>query len=236
MTVQIDQVDTEVSLAVSTVIFALRPHPDTALPTLWLPLVRRIRDPFEGRWALPGGPLRCDEDLEASASHTLVRTTGLTPRYLEQLYAFGDVERSPGGRVVSIVYWALVQSAEDQRAIDGENVEWFVADALPPLAFDHAKIVEYALWRLRNKMAYSRIAHGFLGDEFTIAQVREVYEAVLQKPVDPANFRRQILASKAIEPTGARRTGTSHRPPLLYRYRPEYEMADHGPLTETSQR
>lgn len=235
MSVQ-SSVDTRVSLAVSTVIFALRPHPDTDLMTLWLPLVRRIRDPYRGQWALPGGPLEADEDLAASAGHTLDRTTGLTPRYLEQLYAFGEIDRSPGDRVVSVVYWALVQADEAARAIDGDNVRWFVADDLPELAFDHRQIVEYAVWRLRNKMEYSRIAQGFLGAAFTLTDLREVHEAVLRKPLDPANFRRQILASKAVEPTGMCVTGTSHRPPALYRYTTDIQLADHGPLTHHEER
>lgn len=231
MTTQIET--TEVSLAVSTVIFALRPDSDTNLMTLWLPLVRRIREPYEGQWALPGGPLIAGEDLAASANHTLERTTGLTPRYLEQLYAFGAVDRSPD-RVVSIVYWALVQSDEAARAIDGENIQWFAADNLPPLAFDHNTIVDYALWRLRNKMEYSRIAHAFLGETFTLAELREVHEASLRKPIDPANFRRQILASKAVEATGHCVTGTSHRPPRLYRYNTAVQFADQGPLTHSA--
>lgn len=206
-----------IDLAVSTVIFALRPHPRTGDATLWLPLVRRIREPHEGRWALPGGPLAPDEDLAASARHTLERTTGLAPRHLEQLYSFGAVDRSPE-RVVSIVYWALVRPDEDARAIDGDNVEWFVADEVPELAFDHSAIVQYALDRLRAKITYSPIAYGFLTDEFTLAQVREVYEAVLRRRLDPANFRRQVLATHALQPTGAHLTGTSHRPPALYRF------------------
>ncbi len=206
-----------IDLAVSTVIFALRPHPRTGDATLWLPLVRRIREPHEGRWALPGGPLAPDEDLAASARHTLERTTGLAPRHLEQLYSFGAVDRSPE-RVVSIVYWALVRPDEDARAIDGDNVEWFVADEVPELAFDHSAIVQYALDRLRAKITYSPIAYGFLTDEFTLAQVREVYEAVLRRPLDPANFRRQVLATHALQATGAHLTGTSHRPPALYRF------------------
>lgn len=207
-----------VSLAVSTVIFALRPHPRTGLMTLWLPLVCRIREPYQGSWALPGGPLEDDEGLEDAAEKTLDSATGLEPKYLEQLYAFGEVKRDPVStdRVVSIVYWALVPSTASPT--EPENVQWFVADELPELAFDHAQIVEYALWRLRNKMSYSRIAHAFLGEEFTIAQLREVYEAVLRKEVDPANFRRQIHASQTIVPTGRRLTGTHHRPPRLYRY------------------
>ncbi len=216
------QVDQRVSLAVSTVIFALRPHPKTGRDTLWLPLVRRIREPYEGQWALPGGPLEMDEDLAGSARRTLERTTGLTPHHLEQLYSFGEIDRSPEDRVVSIVYWALVRPDEAARAVDGENVEWFVADEVPALAFDHNRIVEYALGRLRAKITYSPIAYAFLNPEFTLAELRAVHEAVLRKPLDPANFRRQVLASGAIEPTGSCLTGTSHRPPALYRAaRPE---------------
>lgn len=214
------QIDQRVSLAVSTVIFALRPHPQTGAATLWLPLVRRIREPYEGAWALPGGPLEAHEDLAASARNTLERTTGLTTNYLEQLYSFGEVDRSPADRVVSIVYWALVRPDEAARAVDGENVEWFVADEVPQLAFDHNRIVEYALGRLRAKITYSPIAHAFLNPEFTLAELREVHEAVLRKPLDPANFRRQVLASNTVVPTGTCLTGTSHRPPALYRFDP----------------
>ena len=211
-------IDQRVSLAVSTVILALRPHPVTGLMTLWLPLVRRIREPYEGQWALPGGPLEADEDLATSAQHTLERTTGLAPNYLEQLYAFGNVDRSPDDRVVSIVYWALVRQDEVARAVDGENVEWFVADELPPLAFDHTEIVDYALARLRAKITYTPIAHAFLPPEFTLAELRAVHEAVLRTTLDPANFRRQALASKTLTPTGTCLQGTSHRPPALFRF------------------
>lgn len=213
---------TDLELAVSSVILALLPHPETGLATPWLPLVRRIRSPQEGMWALPGGPLQSQEDLAGAARRTLDETAGLTPRYLEQLYAFGGLDRAPGAdvRVVSIVYWALVRPDEAAQAVDGENVEWFPADALPDLAFDHAEIVAYALERLRAKLGYSPIAHAFLPDEFTLAQLREVYEAVWAKELDPANFRRQILATDTLEPTGRKVEGASHRPPSLYRYRP----------------
>jgi ADP-ribose pyrophosphatase YjhB (NUDIX family) len=219
-------------LAVSTVIFALRNDDETGgVPQVWLPLVRRIREPFEGRWALPGGPLRVGEDLAYAAARTLNDTTGLTPSYLEQLYAFGDADRSPGAeRVVSVVYWALVRSEEAERASVGENVAWFPADDLPELAFDHNVIVEYALWRLRTKMEYSRIAHAFLGERFTLAQLRAVHEAVLGKALDPANFRRTIEASGAVVATDEYLTGTRHRPPRLYRYNDSIDLADAGPL------
>ncbi|WP_157157327.1 NUDIX domain-containing protein [Diaminobutyricimonas sp. LJ205] len=220
-----------VSLAVSTVIFALRPDEHTGQPTLSLPLVRRIRDPWKGRWALPGGPLGVSEGLEAAASRSLRDTTGLAPRYLEQLYAFGEPDRSPEHRVVSIVYWALVHPREAERAEIGENVRWFAADDLYDLAFDHNTIVDYALWRLRNKMEYSRIAHALLGETFTLTELRHVYEAVLRKPLDPANFRRQV--EKTLVPTDSVVTGGRHRPPRLYRYDDSVQMTDPGPLPST---
>lgn len=225
-----------VDLAVSTVIFALRRAADRDRPSVWIPLVRRIRQPFDGQWALPGGPLGPDEDLSTAAAHALIRTTGLSPRYLEQLYAFGNLDRSPGDRVVSIVYWALVGTDEAERADVSENVRWFEADSLPELAFDHNLIVEYALWRLRNKMEYSRIAHSFLGETFTISQLREVHEAVLSRPLDPANFRRTIESSGAVVPTGERVTGTRHRPAALYRYNDAIDPADPGPIPFTRAR
>ena len=226
------EVRASAKLAVSTVIFALRNDDATGgLASVWLPLVRRIRAPFEGCWALPGGPLRPEEDLAYAAARTLHDTTGLAPSYLEQLYAYGDAARSTeADRVVSIVYWALVRSDEAARASVGDNVAWFAADDLPRLAFDHNLIVEYALWRLRTKMEYSRIAHAFLGETFTLAQLREVHEAVLGKPLDPANFRRTIEGSGAVVPTGEHLTGTRHRPPRLYRYNDSIDLADAGPL------
>ena len=217
-----------ISLAVSTVIFALRPHPETGLSALWIPLVRRITEPFENLWALPGGWVAADESLADAAARNLQETTALEPTYLEQLYAFGEVDRSPGGRVVSVVYWALVHAEEAERAAEGENVRWFSADELPELAFDHNVIVNYALWRLRTKMEYSRIALAFLGDTFTLSELREVHEAVLQRPLDPANFRRQVEGT--LVPTDDVVTGGRHRPPRRYRYDESIELVDNGPL------
>lgn len=206
------------ALAISTVIFALRPSETSGRPTLWLPLVRRIREPFKGQWALPGGPLIQSQSLQDAAATNLQETTGLAPNYLEQLYAFGGLHRSPSQRVVSIVYWAMVQSTEAALARESENVQWFRADGLLDLAFDHQQIVDYALWRLRNKMAYGSIAYHLLGETFTLAQVREVYEAVLNRTVDPANFRRQLKQTANIEATDEYLQGGKHRPPRLYRY------------------
>ena len=220
-----------VSLAVSTVIFALRADSEGEPASLRLPLVRRIREPFAGRWALPGGPIDLTEGIERAAGRHLFDTTALSPTYLEQLYAFGGIDRSPSERVVSIVYWALVRSEEAELAAVGENVRWFAADDLPPLAFDHNAIVEYALWRLRTKVEYSRIAHAFLGEIFTLAELRHVHEAVLRRALDPANFRRQMESSPAVIATGEHLSGGRHRPPRLYRYNDSVALTDRGPLS-----
>ncbi len=219
-----------IDLAVSTVIFALRAHPETGLASVWLPLVRRTRDPFDGRWALPGGWVDPAESLATSAARKLRETTQLEPSYLEQLYCFGEVDRSPDGRVVSVVYWALVRADEAAQAAEGENVRWFAADDLPELAFDHNLVVDYALWRLRNKMEYGRIAYAFLGETFTLSELRQVHEAVLRREIDPANFRRQVEASRGIVRTDEHVTGGRHRPPRLYRYDPATVPTDDGPL------
>ena len=123
-------------VAVSTVIFTLRREADDDRASVVIPLVRRTRDPHEGLWALPGGWLDAAESLDAAAARTLAETTGLAPSFLEQLYAYGAVDRSPS-RVVSIVYWALLRSDEVDAAAAPENVSWFDAASLPRLAFDH---------------------------------------------------------------------------------------------------
>lgn len=224
-----------IRVAVSTVILTLR-HSERGGTVLALPLVRRTREPFADQWALPGGWLTETEAPAQAAARTLAETTGLSPSYLEQLYAFGAVNRSPS-RVVSIVYWALLRSddVDAQSAAHlasgraPENVRWFDVGSLPELAFDHNQIVDYALWRLRNKLGYSRIAHGFLPAEFTLADLREAYETILGRTLDPANFRRQVESAGNLLPTDRFRTG-NHRPARLYRYNTDVELADRGPL------
>lgn len=238
------------AVAVSTVAFALRPPESAQLgagaleaadgeATLWLPLVRRTRPPFENFWALPGGPIPWNETLVDTALRTLRAAVQSDPGYLEQLYSFGAVERSADAqRLVTIAYWALygeqdIADASVGAAIEGAdsarvatataeadpNVAWFSADALPELAFDHGEIVAYALDRLRSKTGYSTVAYRFLGQRFTLAQLRGVREAILGETIDPANFRRQALAQGHLIDTGDFTSGDRHRPARLYRFK-----------------
>jgi hypothetical protein len=121
--------------------------------------------------------------------------------------------------MVSIVYWALVGEMETKQYPDADNVQWFPVDALPDMAFDHRNIIEYAVWRLRNKIEYSTIAARLVGERFTLAQLRSVHEAVLGHCLDPANFRRRMLASGELEDTGSTVVHGRSRPAAVYRYR-----------------
>lgn len=221
------------AVGVSTVAFALH-NPQggqaeltvsaadsTAQPDgLWVPLVRRVRAPFAGQWALPGGPLPWNLTLDATARETLVAACGVQPHHLEQLYAFGSVERSAQApRQVTIAYWAPY-SAEDfatQRLPEDPNVRWFPVNALRELAFDHAHIIDTALHRLRERTEQLTAAHLFLGEEFTLAQLRHVHEVVLERQLDTANFRRAVLNSRTVEETGRTLHQGKQRPAKLYR-------------------
>ena len=185
----------------------------------WVPLVQRVRQPHLGKWALPGGDLKAYQSLEQSAYRAVASTTDLNPRYLEQLYAFGDPDRSRGGLpMVSIVYWALVGSVDANSLRDDEHVAWFPEHRLPDLAFDHRTIIDYTLQRLRTAVEYPYVATALVGSIFTLSQLRGVYEAVLKTSIDPANFRRRMLASRQLEDTGQVQRSGRQRPAALYRY------------------
>ena len=194
--------------------------PDGMGSTLWMPLVKRVRQPFFGQWALPGGGLRADQSLEQSAYAALESTTSLHPRYLEQLYTFGDPARSHGGLpMVSIVYWALVGGADAQtEPVEGNNVKWFPVDNLPELAFDHRAIIDYTLSRLRGKIEYPQVVTRLVGERFTLSQLHDVYEAVTGEAIDLANFRRKMLTSGQLEDTGEKLRVGRNRPAAVYRY------------------
>ena len=218
-------------LAVSTVIFALSPDAGTHLPSLRIPLVRRLREPGLGHWALPGGWLPAREDLDAAAARTLGETTGLAPKYLEQLYTFGG-RRSLPRRARRLGRLLGARPLRRGRAGRLRRERLLVrrrrtarSRVRPP------PIIDYALWRLRTKLAYSRIAHAFLGETFTMAELRGVHEAVLRTHLDPANFRRTIEASGTLVDTGERLAGTPHRPPALYRFDTERRHRPDPPHT-----
>lgn len=213
------------TVAVSTVAFT--PNPPRDVPpgrSLWVPLVRRTRPPFKGAWALPGGPTEWNKTLTQTAHETLVAATRAEPGHLEQLHAFGSVERSAEAeRTVTIAYWAQYRASAfaGAGANDDPNIGWFDVDKLPPLAFDHGEIIDVGRERLRRRAEETLVAHRFLEDQFTLAQLRGVHEVIVGKRVDPANFRRQVLATGELQETGATQAGAKHRPAKFYRYTTE---------------
>jgi 8-oxo-dGTP diphosphatase len=201
-----------IRVAVDVVIFTIR---ERALHVL---LVRRAAPPFAGRHAIPGGFVVEDESLEAAARRELVEETGVRDVYLEQLYTFGDPERDPRGRVVTVAYFALVAPDRALEAgTDADEARWWPMSGLPVLAFDHARILDYALERLRNKLEYTTVGFQLLPAKFTLAELQAVYEAILGRGLDKRNFRRKIELLGIVSPLREQRA-TGRKPARLYRF------------------
>jgi len=200
-------------LTVDIVIFTIE---QGALKVL---LVKRGIEPFAGQYAIPGGFVLENESLDQAAMRELREETGVAEVYLEQLYSFGDPKRDPRGRVVTIAYYALISAEHSQlrAGSDAAAAAWFAVDAVPDLAFDHPKILEYAVERLRNKLEYTTVGFQLLPEKFSLSELQEVYEAILGKKLDKRNFRRKLALLKILKPTAEyRRDG--RKPARLYRF------------------
>lgn len=204
------------SVTVDVVIFSLI---EEALCVL---LVKRKQWPFAGMWAIPGGFVRMDESLETAAARELAEETGVRDVYVEQLYTFGDPDRDPRTRVITVAYFAIVPADavdEPVAGSDAADTGWFPVDDLPELAFDHAAIVDYALTRLRYKLEYTMVGFELLPDTFTLSELQHAYELILGETLDKRNFRRKVLSAEILEYTGEKRREGEGRPARLYRYR-----------------
>jgi 8-oxo-dGTP diphosphatase len=181
--------------------------------------IRRGIEPFLGAWALPGGFVRMDEDLESAARRELEEEAGLRDVFLEQLYTFGEPGRDPRGRVVSVAWFALVRPDQHPAKgnTDASEAAWFDVGSLPPLAFDHDRILRAALDRLRGKIRYQPVGFELLPKRFTLTQIQALYEAILGRPVDKRNFRKKLLAFDFLVPLDEF-TGGAHRPARLHRF------------------
>jgi 8-oxo-dGTP diphosphatase len=186
-------------------------------------LVQRAIPPYEGGWALPGGFVRPAEDLADAAWRELAEETGLggavSQAHLEQLATYGSPGRDPRGRVVTVAYLGLLPDLPTPVAgSDAAAAEWMDVADPPPLAFDHADILADGVERARSKLEYTSLAAAFCPPEFTVAQLREVYEAVWGTPIDPRNFHRKVTSTAGfVTPTGSVTAGVRGRPAQLFR-------------------
>src|SRR5437016_5981412 len=183
-------------------------------------LIERALEPFKGRWALPGGFVRVDETLDDAARRELQEETGLKNVFLEQLYTFGEVDRDPRERVVSVAHYALVKLSEHnaKAATDAANAKWFPASKPPKLAFDHSHILAMALARLKGKVRYQPIGFELLLPRFTLSQLQHLYEAILGTDLDKRNFRKKVLGYGLLKGLKESQTSARHRPAQLFQF------------------
>lgn len=224
------------SVTVDVVIFTIRENDLKVL------LVQRRDHPFKDKWAIPGGFVNMDESLEVGARRELEEETGVQDVYMEQLYTFGDPDRDPRTRVITVTYFALVEARQVRplkAGSDAKAAEWFSVYNLPELAFDHAKILDYALTRLRYKLEYTNVAFQLLPELFTLTELQRVYEIIFNRPLDKRNFRKKLSIRELDQPDDPHRVYMleetnefkmegSHRPARLHRFIDRYDRIIRG--------
>lgn len=184
-------------------------------------LVKRAEDPFPDCWSIPGGFLKSGESLEGAAMRVLKEKAGVENVYVEQLYTFGDPDRDPRTRVITVTYFALIPwkhliQPESNKVAD---LTWVSVDHLPKLAFDHREIIQYAVQRLRAKAGYSNIAYSLLPRHFSLSELQQIYEIILNEKLDKRNFRKRMLTAGLLQETGEKTAMGAHRPAMLYKFK-----------------
>ena len=185
---------------------------------LSLLLIKRKIEPAKGQWSLMGGFLRENESIDEGAKRVLNELTGLENVYMEQVRTFGEVERDPGERVLSVAYYSLVKIEEsDQERLVDHNAYWIKINELPELIFDHGQMVELAKDVMRQKVSTEPIGFNLLPDLFTLTQLQSLYEAIYGTVLDKRNFRKRvaemdyIVKTDKIDKTGPKRGATLYK-------------------------
>lgn len=211
------------NVAVDAVMFSIQHE------TLHVLMIQIQSGFYDGAWALPGGLVRMDETLEWAVKRILFEKTQVRDVYLEQLYAFGDLDRDPRSRTISIAYYALIDDPNKYAIRQGEyynDIQWFPVNALPEeIAFDHRDIIQTAHDRLKERIMNSNITASLLPDFFTFSRLQRVYEAILGEKLDKRNFRKRMLAMDLVQKTNKREEGMPHRPAWLYEFKDQHKRS-----------
>jgi 8-oxo-dGTP diphosphatase len=185
-------------------------------------LIERNEDPFKDWWALPGNLVGEDESVDQSASRILHELTGLSDVYMEQYYTFGEVNRHPQGRVITVAYYAMLRLGGDKALKPLTNyakkAQWINVSELPKLAFDHQHIFDKGLEKVKRRIKHLPIAFELLPEKFTLTQVQNVYELILGKKLDKRNFRKKILSFGVLKELDEKQKGVSFRAATLYKF------------------
>lgn len=215
-----------VLMAVDCIIFGVD---DNRLKLL---IFKREIEPLAGQWSLLGSFIRANESVSEAASRILFELTGLDDVYMEQLHCFGDINRDPGARVVSVGYWSLIKANQDDSAfqIDGHEAKWIYLDEVPNLILDHNEMVTKAVLTLRERARFRPIGFELVPKEFTIAQLLKVYEAIFARPLDDRNFRKKLINSGLLTQLDKKDKSTSKKGSYLYAFNEEryQELSSEG--------
>ncbi|HKK44873.1 MAG TPA: NUDIX domain-containing protein [Balneolaceae bacterium] len=186
---------------------------------LKLLLIKRDFEPEKGNWSLMGGFLNRDESLDEAADRILHKLTGLKNVYLEQLYGFGEVDRDPVERTISIAYYALINIHEHNRElVEQYSAHWFPIDETPDLIFDHEEMVEAAKARLRYRASHEPVGFELLPEKFTLPELQILYEAIYETKLDKRNFRRRILSMDVLVKTDEKQKKYSKKGAYFYKF------------------
>ncbi|MFN8416990.1 MAG: NUDIX domain-containing protein [Cytophagaceae bacterium] len=191
---------------------------------LSLLLIKRNIEPFKNSWALPGGLVKDDESLEQAIERELLEETGIHINYLEQLYTFGNPNRDPRNRVISVAYYGLVRPDvfRLKASTDANDARWFNIKTLPKVAFDHSIIIHKAIERLQSKILYEPIGFELLEKKFPFSELEKLYMTVLDRPIDRRNFKKKIMYFGFLEETNEKqKLDGAGRPGNLFQFIPE---------------
>jgi len=182
-------------------------------------LIKRNFPPAKGEWSLMGGFLKKNESIDQAAERVLFKLTGLCNVFLEQLQGYGEIERDPGERVISIAYYALIKIDDyDEELAQQYNAKWFPINDFPKLIFDHNIMVDKALRRLQRKAQNQPIGFELIPQKFTIPQLQRLYEAIFRKEFDKRNFRKKILSFRVLKKLEEKDRGSSKKGAYLYQF------------------